>query len=545
MTTPDDDLRQRVSFKKQTTPATESAVTLAADSSVAAIARMLVALANSSGGTLMIGAETADQPPAQVIDRLVKAALALEPPLIMPLPAVRTEPDTSGTDTTDDKTVIVARVPAGMPHVYSYNGQYLYRHEERNLPLAAQHLRRLLLQRGELTFETQPVPGASPDSIDWQKARAYAHSLTGSSATQAGSQSPNAPDADTRRILLQRGCLVQQTDRLRPTWAGLLLFGHDPQRYLINSDITAARFAGDTMSDTFQREDIGGTLPQQIKRAETFLIDHLRKAVTLKETMQRDEQYEYPMEAARELLINAVAHRDYSLRGDNIRLFLFSDRFEVHSPGHLPGPMTLENLQDERFSRNPVIVQVLSDMHFIEKLGYGLNRVMHLMQTHQLPEPVFQERSGSFQVTLYRTALRPLGASEGADKPSESPDAASDTAAADSATDATTGTPEPATQPVSQPADTSAVVVGGLFRGHEVNQRQEEALDYLHRPGNTRITNSDLKERFPDVHPETIRRDLVDLVAKDILKKMGQKRGSYYVLQPEPDTSQAASSDDD
>ena len=150
------------------------------------------------------------------------------------------------------------------------------------------------------------------------------------------------------------------------------------------------------MSDTFNRQDIIGTLPDQIKRAETFLVDHLRKSVTIGDKMRREESYEYPMEAARELLINAVAHRDYSIRGDNIRMFMFSNRMEVYSPGGLPGPMTLENLRNERFSRNPIIVQVLADMNFIEKLGYGVDRVMDLMRAKNLREPDFHERSGGF-----------------------------------------------------------------------------------------------------------------------------------------------------
>lgn len=70
----------------------------------------------------------------------------------------------------------------------------------------------------------------------------------------------------------------------------------------------------------------------------------------------------------------------------------------------------------------------------------------------------------------------------------------------------------------------------GKYRDMDVNPRQESALIYLHSDGITRITNSDLQELCPDVHPETIRRDLVDLVTKDILQKMGQKRGSYYIL---------------
>ena len=133
------------------------------------------------------------------------------------------------------------------------------------------------------------------------------------------------------------------------------------------------------MSDSFKREDIVGTIPDQIRRAEAFLIDHLRKEVSIGKTMERTETFEYPLEAARELVVNAAAHRDYSIAGDGIRLFIFRNRMEVTSPGGLPGPVTIDNIKDERFSRNPVIVQVLSDMGFIERLGYGVDRVIDLM----------------------------------------------------------------------------------------------------------------------------------------------------------------------
>jgi ATP-dependent DNA helicase RecG len=79
------------------------------------------------------------------------------------------------------------------------------------------------------------------------------------------------------------------------------------------------------------------------------------------------------------------------------------------------------------------------------------------------------------------------------------------------------------------PPPAPAITFKGTYQGLEINPRQEIALVYLHE--NARITNSDLQNLCPDVHPETIRRDLADLVAKNILRKMGQKRGSYYVLQ--------------
>jgi len=289
------------------------------------------------------------------------------------------------------------------------------------------------------------------------------------------------------QVLLKRGCLTRRYEALVPTNAGILLFGRDPQQFLRGADITAARFAGSEMGDVFTRQDIGGTLPQQIRRAETFLVDNLRKGVQLGDRMARSEQMEYPLKAVRELVVNAVAHRDYSIQGDGIRLYLFSDRLEITSPGGLPGPVTVDNIVDERFSRNSAIVQVLSDMGFIERLGYGVDRVIALMREMNLPDPKFAETAGGFRVILTN-------------------------------------------KPVAETTSAEPELFGGVFRGEPINRRQEFALDFLINRKNARITNKDLQELCPEVHSETIRRDFADLVSRGILIKMGEKRGSYYVL---------------
>jgi ATP-dependent DNA helicase RecG len=440
------------------------------------IAATLVAMANSQGGRLLLGvagsaAEITGVSDAETtIDQILQAALSVDPPLIIPLPrAARLK----------DKTVIIAHIPPGMPHVYSLDGRYLYRHGDTNAALNPRDLRRLLLERGELSFETEIARGTSLDDVDWEKAKTYATGLSG------------IGEANVEQVLIKRGCLAQQDGRLRPTNAGILLFGKDAQRHIRGAEITAVRFAGESMSDTFMRQDIVGTLPDQIRRAETFLIDHLRKGVQLRHTMERRERFEYPMEAARELVVNAVAHRDYSISGDGIRLFIFGNRMEVNSPGGLPGPVTIANIKDERFSRNPAIVQVLADMGFIERLGYGVDRVIELMRQQNLRAPEFEETGGGFRVVLYSHLEKPDGKDGSADQ---------------------------------------SVEFHGLYKNISINPRQEAALIYLHSDGNTRITNSDLQGLCPDVHPETIRRDLADLVTKHILEKMGQKRGSYYVL---------------
>jgi ATP-dependent DNA helicase RecG len=442
------------------------------------LADLLTGMANAKGGTLLIGLNEQGEPGGlheptdaeRAIDRVLAAALALDPPLILPLPR---------TIALERASVVVVTVPPGMPHIYAHHGRYLLREGEGNVPLRPRELRRLMLERGELSFEAEIAQGATQHDIDWEKVGRYVAVMRDLLPGSFGELAP-------ARVLLHRGCLVSREGKLRPTNAGILLFGKNPQMFVRSAELTAVRFSGDSMTDTHIRQDITGTLPEQLDRAGAFLIDHLRKGVQMGRGMARTEYPEYPMEAARELVVNAIAHRDYSIDGDCTRLSIFSDRLEVTSPGGLPGPITLENMKDERFSRNPIIVQVLADMRYIERLGYGIDRVIALMQQQQLQPPQWNEMAGGLRVSLYN---RSTAASEADDA-------------------------EPDVR---------------HFRDTAVNVRQEAALKYL-QDGHTRITNSDLQMLCPDVHAETIRRDLADLVAKNILRKMGEKRGSYYVM---------------
>jgi ATP-dependent DNA helicase RecG len=236
--------------------------------------------------------------------------------------------------------------------------------------------------------------------------------------------------------------------------------------------------------DHYIKQDIHGTLPEQLRQAEAFLRDNLRSMVRLV-GLAHLESLEYPFEAVRELLVNAVAHRDYNIQGDNIHLHIFSDRLEVHSPGGLPGPVTLDNLLEARFSRNPVIVQVLSDMGFIERLGYGLDRVVAVMRQKNMRPPLFEEVGGTFRVTLYSAMEMQVDSQD-------------------------------------------ALTLLSTYNSLDLNPRQQKALGYL--AFHKRITNSEYQEQCPDVHPETLRRDLADLVSRGVLIKVGDKRATYYIV---------------
>ena len=236
------------------------------------------------------------------------------------------------------------------------------------------------------------------------------------------------------------------------------------------------------MADAFEREDIRDTLVEAVRRAERWLMEHMRKGSRMV-GLEREDWTQFPPAAVREALVNAVAHRDYSVRGEGIRVSLFSDRLEVYSPGRLPGHVTLENLVEERFSRNESLVQVLADFGLIERLGYGIDRMLRQMEDAGLPPPVFRETAAGFLVTL-------IG-QQNDDLPPDS-------------------------------LDTREWARQGL------NERQIAAM--LHLAEQRRITNRDLQERYPDVSPETIRRDLADLVERGLLLKVGDKRATYYIV---------------
>ena len=282
-------------------------------------------------------------------------------------------------------------------------------------------------------------------------------------------------------VLRDRGCLAREGDTWLPTNAGLLLFGQVPPRH---AQAILVRYAGRSPSDQFLRKEVHSTLPESVQEAQMWMLANMRKGSRL-EGSGREDFTEYPEEAVREAVVNAVAHRDYSLDGDSIRVAMFSDRIEVYSPGRLPGHVTLDNLLDERYSRNPVIVQVLADMGMIERLGYGINRMVHLMGEWGLPAPVFKETSAGFTVTLFGPGEKMV---------------------------------------MQHPARGDVE----LWARQGLNERQISGLRYLTEHDS--ITNREYRELHPDVTDETARRDLADLVDRNLILKVGDKRATYYIL---------------
>jgi ATP-dependent DNA helicase RecG len=427
------------------------------------MARSLVSLANAQGGVLLVpltppkGRAPVDA--TELRDRAMQASQLSEPHLIIPLPYLLQSAANAPAE------ALVIEVPDGLPHAYSLDGRYLTRSSARVSVLPARGLRELLMTRGESSWEALSPNGSSRDDLDWNKAEAYA-----SSASTVGE--PTVED-----LLLRRGCIVRQGKKIKPTYAGLLLFGKQPQRWVRGAELLAVRFQGASMDDVFTRQTISQTLPDQIRRAELFMTENVSQRAHIS-AWKRNDEAPFPPGVLREAVVNAIAHRDYRLTGNQVHILMFSDRVEVRSPGKLPGHVTLKNLLHERYSRNEAIVQVLSDMGFIERLGYGIDRMVRTMKERGHQPPRFEETDAGFVVTLYAKAALPNTAD---------------------------ATPAPAQ-----------------------TQRVEKMLVFLKTNG--RITSREYQDICPDVSAESLRRDFVDMVERGTILRIGDKRGTYYIL---------------
>lgn len=430
------------------------------------IAETLAAMANANGGIVLLGVSAKGTPqknsdPTTLRESVIEAGLLTDPPLILPSPQIVA---------LEKGDIVIVQIPPGLPHLYSLQGRFVTRTAGKNRPLTTPELRRLLVERNDAGFESMAVAAATLDDLDQQQIERYVERIA------------LVPDEALIETLQTRGCVTgHEQEEVVPTNAGILLFGRTPQRFLRNAEFICVRYAGANMSDEFVRQDIGGTLAEQARQAEAFVVSNMQREMRIN-GMTREETTEYPLAVVREAIVNAIAHRDYSIRGEGIRLLMYGNRMEIYSPGRLPGHVTLENLKEERYSRNEAIVAVLSDLGYIERLGYGIDRMIATMQEAGLPEPLFEETAAGFRVTL-------------------------------SAESASTANPQPDPMP---------------YQHGFLNERQERALTYVRKKG--KITNSEYLALSPEVSAETIRRDLADLVEKNLLLRIGSKRATYYIL---------------
>ena len=215
---------------------------------------------------------------------------------------------------------------------------------------------------------------------------------------------PLSENAEAKELLIHLNLLHGDT----PTHAAVLLFGHQPQRFLISSEIKCAHFHGIEVAKPIPSYQVyKGTAFQLVDQAVDFVLSKINLAVgTRAAGTQVPVSYELPPDAVREAIVNAVAHRDYTSTG-SVQVMLFADRLEVWNPGTLSPSLTLQQLREPHgsFPANPLLAEPLYLAKYIERMGTGTGDMIRLCREAGLREPDFAIRDGFVQ-TLWRPAAQ-------------------------------------------------------------------------------------------------------------------------------------------
>jgi ATP-dependent DNA helicase RecG len=207
------------------------------------------------------------------------------------------------------------------------------------------------------------------------------------------------------------GILKRCDSAMKPTLAGCLIFSKNkPQKKLSLGRyiVRCVRYKGSGVhTDILDSLDVDGTLDEQIDAMQAFILRNFKKSAEIVGT-KRVDRYEYPEKAIREIVANAVIHRDYRITETYTQVNIFEDRIEVFNPGNLPPGVTTENIKHSQVSRNKIIAARLKDLDYLEEYGRGIDIAFTEMQKWGLLDPLFKNTSNSFRVILPGEKLNQL-----------------------------------------------------------------------------------------------------------------------------------------
>ena len=346
------------------------------------IAKHISAFANAAGGKLVVGIEDNGEVTgfrrngARDIENFERAALAT----CTPTPIVHRERISVVNSSGEDDTVLVLDIEPSTSHSVARmsDGDVFLRQNDKSVKLNREQVIALEFDKGQRIFGDELVKDSSIDDVDHEVLDRYKEIL--------GTEVSDEQVLRSRRFMRDGKLTV----------AGALLFAQDPSVMMPQARVRILRYDGVKM-ETGERLNITkercfcGPLPKVIQGAYELISSMLREFQFLGPDGKFQTVPEYPEFAWFEGLVNAVTHRDYSFRGDYIRISMFDDRMEIISPGALPNIVTLDNMRTTRYSRNPRIARTLVEFGWVRELNEGVQRIYTEMQNSLLGDPVYSE----------------------------------------------------------------------------------------------------------------------------------------------------------
>lgn len=350
------------------------------------------------------------------------------------------------------------------PYPVNYKGQYHYRSGSTKQELKGAALDKFLLQKKGKRWDGVPVPNVSINDLKQETFEFFRKRAFRSQRIDEESLA-DSNEHLIENLQLKEGKFIKR--------ASILLFHPNPEKYITGACIKIGFFESD--SDLRFQDEIHGNLFEQIEKTTELLFTKYIKALISYEGLNRVETYEYPKEAIREALLNAVAHKDYS-GGVPIQISVYKDKLLIWNEGQLPENWTVKNLLEKHASRpyNPDIANALFRSGYIESWGRGTIKIINECKKAGIPEPVFTYDSSDISIEFRKDIYNEKH-----------------------------------------------------LQSIDLNERQVKAVLYVKEKG--RITNKEYQE-INNTTDRTALRDLEILIQLNIIKRIGEKKGAYYEL---------------
>lgn len=346
------------------------------------IGKTICAFANTNSGTLLVGVAddgTIKGVGTSLEEKIASVAHSCKPSIY---PEIRKVPH-------DGRLVLVVQVPHSDAVLHSCGNIAYRRVGSTDRPIAPDEIINIAKYSQSTKFDSLAMD-AGIEEIDTGATASFV-----TRANKAGRLDVD-PTLPVPQLLEKLRFLKDG----RITHAGVLLFGREPQRHVLQSEVRCARFKGNEPVTFIDMKVITGTVIDQIDKVEQFVQNHVSLGAEIK-GFQRIEKWEYPMAAIREAVTNAICHRDYTSTA-NVQLSIFDERIDIWNPGGLPPDLSLESLRKPHRSipRNEFIAHAMYLVKYIERFGTGTQRMIKDAAEHGLTEIEFKQEQGGFLVVL-------------------------------------------------------------------------------------------------------------------------------------------------
>ena len=382
---------------------------------------------------------------------------------------------------------MLIKIPQSADMHVNHRDEAFLRVGDRSKKLTFDERMELMYSKGMRFYEDEPVYRSTLDDIDMEFVAKYCEKI-GYGKT---------PEEYIRQ---NKDYIVNVAGRQEMSGAAIMMFGKDPQRFFPRSRVRFIRYEGTEAKvgaemNVIKDKMFGGRILDLVEQTIEYVRTQIKEHTYLGPDARFVTEPEYPEFAWKEIIVNAIAHRDYSIKGTDIQIKMFDDHITVESPGTLPGTVRLNNMREIHFSRNPKMAQLLHEYEYVREFGEGVDRMYREMEEAGLPEPEYKTVAFMVHATIKNKKYL-VGE-----------------------------------KPVEQSVDNNSKASDSNVPKHQ-NEALDEALEtkiVMLMKTNAKIKQTEIAEELK-VSRATVQRAIQVLVEKQAIERVGGKRyGSWQV----------------